>query len=280
MFTQSWAGGADGWNATGAAAFENGVVELLAAGGSTGIWKSSLFPRNIGAKLRVEIDYNTNTAGDISMGGYVYTPGIETATRRVTVPDGTGTLGIIIDATRYNAASTGLQFYTITWTGTFSAIRVTQLGSLSLPVQGPDGIVLDGTRSDAPVIGTMTGMQWNRPLPVGESRGVTKIYAHDDISATAATTTAFILPAGYKLKEIQSNVTVAFDATLTADVGISGTPAKFASAIDLATTGLGQTTSLSLAPVSTTAATTIYLQKSGSTTVGAITLTFIVERIF
>ena len=162
----------------------------------------------------------------------------------------------------------------------FRNVVVKQIGALSLPVQGPDGYVLDGTRQTPANIATLTGMQWNNPVPVGTRLGITKTLAHGDISATAATTLALTLPAGWAIREVQRNVTTAFDAGRTYNLGISGTPTKFINAADLVTTGFAATASSVTVPQSATASTSIYIQKSGATTQGEVRLNFIVEKIF
>jgi len=182
------------------------------------------------------------------------------------------------DFTLIGAASStvGLRFTsTGVGTGTGTAVKA---GALSIPVQGPDGIVLDGTRSNAPVIGTMTGMRWSKTSPVGTRYGVPKTYDFGDISTTAATTAHAILPAGWVVRETQLNVITAFDASRVLDVGISGTPEAFAS--DMALDAIAYVLEASALQTPSASVRTIYLQLSASVTVGKVAVDTILERIF
>jgi hypothetical protein len=115
--------------------------------------------------------------------------------------------------------------------------------------------------------------------PIGARRQIYKSYAHSDISSTAATTSPGWLPAGWVVREFHGNVTAAFDAAVTLDSGISGTPAKFMSALAVSTTGFKRAASLSEQRESKTAHTTLYIKKSGATTQGAIECVWIIERV-
>jgi len=99
---------------------------------------------------------------------------------------------------------------------------------------------------------------------------VRRALAHSDISATAGTTKLFDLPANVGILDIEIDRNTACDASTTLDIGISGTQAKHASAINVATTGKVLTDSLSKVGESSSTFTPIYVKKNQATTVGAI----------
>lgn len=94
--------------------------------------------------------------------------------------------------------------------------------------------------------------------------------SHSDISATSGTTKILDLPPNVGILDIEIDRETACDASTTLDLGTSGTPAKHASAINLATTGKVLADSLSKVGESSTAFTSIYLKKNQATTVGTI----------
>ena len=157
-------------------------------------------------------------------------------------------------------------------------------GALSLPVQGPEGYVLDGTRQTPSNIGTLTGMAWNNPLPVGSTIAVNKYFAHDDISATAATTTFMTLPAGWAIESYHRGIAggAFFDAGVTISVGYTSSATEFISADAVDATYNKGVASSRVGPLSLAAglAYAIYLKKSGATTVGAAYITLVLKRIF
>jgi len=232
----------------------------------------------IGRRMGVAITIDSATAGTLSIRG-----ADNGSTLNVSIPVTVGSHFVEFTLpVNTGSVTDGFTLCTTTQSANvvFSSVQFYDLGALSLPIQGPDGYVLDGTRQTPANIATLTGMQWNNPVPVGTRFGITKTLAHGDISATAATTLALTLPAGWAIREVQRNVTTAFDATLTYNLGISGTPTKFINAADLVATGFAATASSVTVPQSATAGTSIYIQKSGATTVGAVQLNIIVERIF
>ena len=100
---------------------------------------------------------------------------------------------------------------------------------------------------------------------------------HGDISATAATTKLFELPPNCGILRLQLDRTAAFDAAITLDLGITGTPAKFVSAAALDGTGILGVDCLDKDSEHTSASTAIYLQKSGATTVGTVKVRCVYE---
>lgn len=125
---------------------------------------------------------------------------------------------------------------------------------------------------------TASGTSWTAPLQSGRQT-LTYTFAHSAISATAATTTAFILPPNTVLREVQLNRTAAFDASTTLDIGITGNATKFVTATNVAATGFTQVASSSLVPESATAATTVFVKKNQATTTGSVTLNIVIEAV-
>lgn len=101
---------------------------------------------------------------------------------------------------------------------------------------------------------------------------IVKTFAHSDISSTAATTLLCTLPKNCGIVEVEFNRTAAFDSGITADVGISGTSNKHVSAQSLVGTTIAWADSLSKASESNSANTSVWIKKSGATTVGAVTV--------
>lgn len=157
-----------------------------------------------------------------------------------------------------------------------------QLGAVvHLPLDdggGPQARDMSTNELDADI--TSTGVTHALTAPIGTRRQIRKTYAHSDISSTGATTSPGWLPAGWIVREVQASVTTAFDASTTLDFGISGTNAKYASALAIATTGFKRADSLSLIPESASANTTIYVKKNQATTTGAIKVIWVIERIY
>lgn len=279
-----------GWSSTASASTSHETESPITGAGSMSVDFASNghyvyqdIPTIIGQKYRVKA-----RTKDVSLAG----------SKNIGL-SGTSTGGGITDFNDTEVQSgTALEF-NIEWTATVSTTRlritsqggvsgemlvddvsVTALGALSIPIQGPDGIVLDGTRSDAPVIGTMPGMSWNRPSPIGTRYGVTKTYAHDAISSTAATTTFCTIPTGWAVVRIDADPVAAFDASTVLDFGISGTPEKYGSDMAIDVTTPVYEASATLAPVESN--TTLYVQKNQATSGGngPIKITTTLERIF
>lgn len=124
------------------------------------------------------------------------------------------------------------------------------------------------------------GLTWTPKANIGDRVALTTTYAHDEISATAFTTVHGYWPATkYVVRDIQANRGIAFDSGITVDVGNGSNAAAFASAIALDATGgirqesLDQTDDTGLVK-------NMYIQKSGATTQGEVTVTVILERVF
>jgi hypothetical protein len=102
-------------------------------------------------------------------------------------------------------------------------------------------------------------------------------FAHGDISATAATTKLLDLPPNCAVEEIEFDREAAFDAGITLDVGITGTTGKFVSAQAVDATGKVRVASGSLVSESASAWTSVWIKKSGSTTVGSTKVRVVVK---
>lgn len=160
-------------------------------------------------------------------------------------------------------------------------ISVKQVGAVCvLPMDGGGPQVRDDSTNELDADISNAGITPAVAVPIGVRRAIRKTYAHSDISSTGATTSPGWLPAGWSVREIQASVTTAFDASTTLDFGISGTNAKYVSALAVSTTGFKQAASLSLIPESASANTTLYIKKNQATTQGAIKVVWIIERIF
>lgn len=106
---------------------------------------------------------------------------------------------------------------------------------------------------------------------------VEKVLAHSDVSSSAATTKLLDLPPFCAITGVEFHRTTAFDGGITVSVGTSGSATKFVNAQSVASTGIVRVASGDLASQSSSASTPIYIQKSGSTTVGAMTVCVTVE---
>jgi hypothetical protein len=135
-----------------------------------------------------------------------------------------------------------------------------------------DGIGLTiRDRSSNNYVGQGTGITHTIPERCG-TKTITRQFLHSEISSTAATTKLLDLPPNCGVTSIELVRTAAMDSGITLDIGISGTQAKYASAMVASSTGLLYTASLSPGSESSTADTAVYVKKSGATTVGDITV--------
>ena len=179
--------------------------------------------------------------------------------------------------TNLGAASnaTGVEFVTTgttptTWTNASVLVQIGVLLDPDLAVgvgyQAPD-------RSANNYHGEMsTGGVAHTVEKYDGEHSIVKTLAHSDISSTAATTVLLTLPKNCGLIEVEFDRTTAFDSGITVDVGISGTQAKHVSAQSLVGTTIVLADSLSKASESNSANVTVYIKKSGATTVGAVTV--------
>ncbi|HYE30541.1 MAG TPA: LamG-like jellyroll fold domain-containing protein [Methylomirabilota bacterium] len=99
---------------------------------------------------------------------------------------------------------------------------------------------------------------------------VRRALTHSEISHVAAATNLLDLPPNAGILDQQIEVTEAFDAATTLDIGVAGTQGKYAAGIDLATTGLKFADSLSKGNESSSLFTTVYAKKNQPTTQGKL----------
>lgn len=184
--------------------------------------------------------------------------------------------------TNVGAASnaTGVEFVATgttptTWTNSSS---VTKAGPIFKPIiQSIPYIADGGTNGITGIIAT--GTTPIKESYIGERASITATFAHSAISTSAGTTAVGIRPPGWAVVEVQLNVDVALDTSTTINIGSSGTSNLFVNALAVDSTGLKQADSLSKTPSSLVNSQTIYIRKSGSTTVGNIvTVNVILER--
>jgi hypothetical protein len=124
-----------------------------------------------------------------------------------------------------------------------------------------------------------TGITWSPEAPVGARVSIVKTFAHGSISTSNGTTLFGSLPANWALVDFQANVDVAFDTGVTVSIGTSAAPTRWVNALAVDSIGLKQATSAQLYPQSTSAATSVYIKKSGTSTVGNLLIcTAILER--
>lgn len=155
---------------------------------------------------------------------------------------------------------------------------VTQLGALFdlncgvgagrfLPDNSPNGFNGELTSSSS---------QHTRPLTSGQLTLV-KTLAHSEISATAGTTVLGYLPPNAAVMRVEFERLAAFDAGVTLDVGITGTPGRYVSGQAVDATGNVLAGSAVQTTESATAPTTLFLRKSGATTVGSVRVKLVYE---
>jgi hypothetical protein len=160
----------------------------------------------------------------------------------------------------------------------FSALKLRVLGPVIKPVIQPIPYVADWS-ANAKTGTIASGITPLMPSKIGDRAPVSATFLHSAISAANGTTTFFSLPANWAIVDFQCNADVAFDAGSTISVGTSASPTRWVNALLVDTTGPKQATSLQLYPQSLTAATTVYIKKSGTTTVGNLLVcTAILER--
>jgi hypothetical protein len=164
--------------------------------------------------------------------------------------------------------------YTFTGNGTdlfyVRGITVEQIGCvLDWALDTGVGLCIPDRSSNC-YMGQGTGISHPRQARYGEVVIRRQLLA-SEISTVAATTKLFDLPANCGIIDVELDK-VAMDAGITINIGKSGTPARYASAMAADTNGLLGTDSLFKFSESSTADTAIYAQKSGATTVGSVTI--------
>ncbi len=227
-----------------------------------------------GKAYRVRASISNHSGGNVSVS---FTGGTSD-----TVVSGVGNGSIDTVVTTTKAGNDRIAFSTFT-AGAFSLddVYIERIGAVvHLPLNGGGPQARDESTNDLDADKTSTGVFDLIAAPIGTCLQIRKTYAHSDISSTAATTSPGWLPAGWIVREIQANVTTALDASITLDFGISGTAAKYVSALAVSTTGFKRSVSSSLVPESATSNTTVYIKKSGATTQGAAKVVWLIERIF
>lgn len=152
-------------------------------------------------------------------------------------------------------------------------VTLLPLGALVLPdlTPGIGRFFPDNSANKAHGESTGSGIGHLLPRTSGDLT-VTKTLLHSEISATAATTLLLALPPNCGLADIEIDRDTAFDGGITVDVGVTGTPAKFASAANVATTGKLFIDSLSKGSEHASNEVSVWIKKSGATTLGKITV--------
>lgn len=123
---------------------------------------------------------------------------------------------------------------------------------------------------------TPSNFQHTRPLSSGQLTLVQTL-AHDAISATAGTTVLGYLPPNAAVMRVEFERLAAFDAAVTLDVGITGTPGRYVSGQAVDATGNVLAASAVQTTESATAPTTLFIRKSGATTVGSVRVKLVYE---
>lgn len=123
---------------------------------------------------------------------------------------------------------------------------------------------------------TSHSSQHTRPLTSGQLTLV-KTFDHDAISATAGTTVLGYLPSNAAVMRVEFERLAAFDSAVTLDLGITGTPGRYVSGQAVDATGNVLVTSAVQTTESPTAQTTLYIKKSGATTVGSVRVKLVYE---
>jgi hypothetical protein len=116
-----------------------------------------------------------------------------------------------------------------------------------------------------------TGTGHRHELRSGE-RMITKVFNHSDISATAATTKLLDLPKNCALYDVEFDRETAFDAGVTLSIGVTGTPGQDVNAQAVDATGKVWCDGLSKVCKSGSGYTSVWIKKSGATTVGKTTV--------
>ena len=114
------------WSTVGSATITGGVGTMVASGDY--IVKNSLFPRHLGSRIRVRFTYSTSTAGNLSVGNYIYSP--SPMANSTTIPlTGSGTYegDYLVDGD-FGIATCGWSFSSQGWAGTIDNLTITSTG--------------------------------------------------------------------------------------------------------------------------------------------------------
>ncbi len=136
-----------------------------------------------------------------------------------------------------------------------------------LPDVGANGF--NGTLSSA-------NLDHLRPRPYG-TQSVNLSLAHGDVSASAGVTKLLDLPPNAALLKVEIERAVALDSGITVAIGTSGDDDRYVAATAADTVGSAVANSLIQTVESATAFTSIYVRKSGSTTVGSLRFRVVYE---
>jgi hypothetical protein len=157
-------------------------------------------------------------------------------------------------------------------------LEVIPLGPVAKPVV--QGVLYLADNGSNKLMGTIVGGLPTADAPPGTRAVIQGKYLHSEISTSNGTTLAFSLPAGWAVKEFACYVNAALDTAATISVGSLSTPTRWVNALLVDTIGYKQAASAQLVPQSISAATSVYIKKSGATTVGdIIDVVFFLERI-